>query len=87
MRKKIFSAAIKIKIKESIAKLFDPRPNIEVRRLISRAGFAACNELSLLIDLGKLILAIGDLVFINKDVISDELDPLLSLFFFYCFIC
>ena len=35
---KIFNAAIKIKIRESIAKLFDLRSNIEVRRLIYRLG-------------------------------------------------
>ena len=84
---KILSEAIKIKIRESIAKLFEPIPNNEIRRLISRAGFAACKELSLLIDRGKLIFAIGDLVFINKAVISDEpnsLVLLVSLSFFEC---
>ena len=84
---KILSEAIKIKIRESIAKLFEPIPNNEIRRLISRAGFAACKELSLLIDRGKLIFAIGDLVFINKAVISEEPNSLIllvSLSFFEC---
>ena len=59
-----------IKIKEKVAKLFEPIPKIADKRLISKAGFAACKLLSRLIFRGKFIFAIGDFVVISKAVIS-----------------
>ena len=40
---KILKTEIAIKIIDNILKLWEPNPNIEESRVISKAGFAACN--------------------------------------------
>ena len=50
---------------ESIPKLLEPKPSIDVRRVISKDGFAACILLSRFIKRGRLTLAIGVFVFIK----------------------
>ena len=63
-------------------KLFEPNPSIEMRRVISRAGLAACKELSLLIKRGRLIFEIGDFVDINNaDTSGDFNESCLSIVF------
>ena len=63
-------------------KLFEPNPSIEMRRVISRAGLAACKELSLLIKRGRLIFEIGDFVVINNaDTSGDFNESCLSIVF------
>ena len=65
---KILKIAIDISKVDKRLKVLDPKPNIDVKRVISNAGLAACILVSRFIERGRFMFAIGDFVLISKAV-------------------